>query len=73
MYFDDHNPPHFHAEYQEDEALIAIQTLEILEGRLPGCAHALVMEWAAEHREELMSNWHKAILPAPLTRIAPLD
>lgn len=35
MFYNDHNPPHFHAIYQEDEALIEIKTLEILEGILP--------------------------------------
>lgn len=35
MYYDDHNPPHFHAYYGEYEALISIETLELLEGSLP--------------------------------------
>jgi len=35
MFYNDHNPPHFHVIYQEDEALIEITTLEILEGNLP--------------------------------------
>lgn len=33
MFYNDHNPPHFHVLYQEDEALINIMTLEILEGK----------------------------------------
>lgn len=53
----DHNPPHFHSLYGSDEALISIQTLEILEGGLPRRALALVLEWAAEHRHELMEAW----------------
>jgi len=35
MYFDDHNPPHFHAIYAGNEAEIAIEPIEILEGKLP--------------------------------------
>ena len=35
MYYDDHNPPHFHARYGENKAVIAISSLRILEGRLP--------------------------------------
>jgi hypothetical protein len=35
MYFADHPPPHFHALYAEFEALIAIQTFEVLRGDLP--------------------------------------
>lgn len=33
MYFNDHNPPHFHVEYNEFEASVLIETLGILEGR----------------------------------------
>jgi hypothetical protein len=32
MYFDDHNPPHFHAKYAGEEALIEIETLEVVAG-----------------------------------------
>ena len=46
MYYNDHNPPHFHAEYAEFEAIYTIETLEILRGKLPRRAHALVVEWA---------------------------
>jgi len=35
MYFDDHNPPHFHAIYCGDEAQIGIEPIEILNGSLP--------------------------------------
>lgn len=43
MYYDDHNPPHFHAYYGEHEAIIAIQTLEVMEGNLPKRALAMVL------------------------------
>jgi hypothetical protein len=36
MYHNDRNPPHFHAEYAEHEASFSINTLEVLEGELPG-------------------------------------
>jgi hypothetical protein len=42
MYFDDHDPPHFHVEYQGHEALVAIATGEILAGRLPKKVHKIV-------------------------------
>jgi len=57
MYWRDHNPPHFHALYGGEEALIDIQTLEVIAGRLPRRAHTLVLEWAHEHRAELMEDW----------------
>lgn len=73
MFYNDHNPPHFHAIYQENEALINIKTLEILEGRLPKRAKALAIEWAIEHRDELLGNWQKAREHETLDKIEPLD
>jgi Domain of unknown function (DUF4160) len=57
MYFGDHVPPHFHALYAEFEALIDIQTFEVVRGELPRTAMALVVEWAQQHRDELMQDW----------------
>ena len=57
MYFGDHVPPHFHAEYGEFSAQISIRELGIIEGYLPPKALALVVEWASIHQEQLMNNW----------------
>ena len=57
MYWREHGPAHFHARYGEFEAIIAIETLEILRGTLPRRALALVLEWTTEHRLELMEDW----------------
>lgn len=73
MYFQDHNPPHFHEEYQGMKAEYDINTLNILEGKLPIRAHALVLEWASLHRTELLANWDKAIVPIALDKIEPLN
>ena len=73
MYFRDHSPAHFHAEYGEYEALIAIETLSILRGDLPRRAMALVLEWAALHRQELREDWDRARGGTPLESIAPLE
>ena len=73
MFFNDHNPPHFHAIYQNSEAIIDIKTLAILEGSLPKRAQVMVLEWAFEHREELLLNWQKAQKPEPLVKIEPLS
>lgn len=73
MFYNDHNPPHFHAIYQEFEAVIDIKTLEILEGSLPKRAKTLAIEWAIEHREELMNNWEKARNHIVLDKIKPLE
>jgi hypothetical protein len=53
--------------------LIDIKTLEILEGHLPKRAKSLTIEWAIEHRDELMTNWEKARSHETLDKIEPLD
>ena len=58
IYFDDHNPPHFHVEYNDNEALISISDLSILRGSLPPRVMGLAMEWARLHQTELMENWN---------------
>ena len=57
MYFKDHNPPHFHSMYGEFTAEIAIKDFALIEGNLPPRAMALVIEWAAQHQDELLENW----------------
>ena len=57
MYFKDHNPPHFHDMYGEFTAEIAIKDFALIEGNLPPRAMALVIEWAAQHQDELLENW----------------
>ena len=59
MYFQqaEHNPPHIHALYGEDMAAIDIQTGEVLEGYLPPKALAMVREWAAIHKTDLLHMW----------------
>ena len=72
MYFDDHEPPHFHAEYGDDEAMIDLLTAEIRKGQLPSRARKLIEEWVALHHAELEENWMRAHSSRPLLRIAPL-
>lgn len=72
MYFGDHVPPHFYALYAEFEALIEIRTLAILGGELPNRAMALVLEWAQQHREELMRNWELCSHNQMPAKILPL-
>jgi hypothetical protein len=73
MYFNDHMPPHFHAEYGEHIAELSIDTLEVLRGYLPNRVLGLVLEWAAIHRNELRTNWLSARTKEPLSPIAPLE
>ena len=73
MYFNDHSPPHFHAEYGDQEAVYTIETLEILRGNLPRRAHGMVVEWATLYRNELRENWELARQMQGLNRIEPLE
>lgn len=57
MFFDDHAPPHFHAEYAEFKAVIDIQNLSVIEGSLPRRAQELVLDWAELHQTELLDDW----------------
>jgi hypothetical protein len=57
MYFDEHNPPHFHVRYNEYRAIINIQTLNVMNGHLPAKVRGLVEEWAELHQSELMTMW----------------
>jgi hypothetical protein len=72
MYFADHWPPHFHAEYGEHEALIGIEDLGVIAGDLPARAFGLVEEWALLHRGELAALWARARRSETLGKIDPL-
>ncbi|MEN8256002.1 MAG: DUF4160 domain-containing protein [Verrucomicrobiota bacterium] len=72
MYFKEHNPPHFHVEYNEHKAAVNIETFGVLEGRLPPKVLGLVVEWAEDHQEELSSNWTSLQETGEFKKIEPL-
>jgi len=72
MNFGDHLPPHFHAEYGDEEALIEIRTGAVSRGNLSPRALRMVRDWLELHRAELHENWELAQSEGPLFRIAPL-
>jgi hypothetical protein len=72
IYYNDHQPPHFHAVYGEHEALIAIDTLTLFAGYLPPRALGLVIEWASLHQKELDNVWKQAMNHQKLDKIEPL-
>jgi hypothetical protein len=73
MYYNEHNPPHFHARYGSFKIEIAINTLAILAGKFPPKALGLVMEWATLHQDDLMADWVLARANAELNHIEPLE
>ena len=72
MLYDDHSPPHFHAEYGEYKITVEINT-GVVEGRFPRRALRAVMEWHDLHRDELSANWLAAGRHQPLRKIVPLE
>lgn len=72
MYFNDHNPPHFHVQYNEYRAIIDISSLAVLDGHLPARVLGLVIEWAEMYATELKFNWETMIKDGTFTRIKPL-
>lgn len=72
MFYSDHNPPHFHAEYAGYKALIDILNGCVMSGSLPGKQLKLVLAWCEIHKDELMQNWELSKDAKPLNRINPL-
>jgi hypothetical protein len=72
MYYADHPPPHFHAEYGEYEIAVEIHS-QIVTGRFPPRALKSVLEWGYFHRDELLGNWELAGRNESLSKIAPLE
>ena len=72
MFFGDHVPPHFHAEYGEFKAQINIRSHVIIAGDLPPRVLGMVIEWATLHRDELLANFRAIVERRPTRKIEPL-
>lgn len=73
MYYNDHEPPHFHVRYSGQKARFAIEDVRMLDGNLSHRAKGLVVEWASQHQDELRNEWELARTRQPLVPIAPLE
>lgn len=71
MFFDDHNPPHFHIEYQDYEASINIED-GVVKGEIPRRALRLVFDWLDLHKDELIENWISIQNTGEFKKIEPL-
>jgi hypothetical protein len=71
MYYDDHNPAHFHASYEGLEAIFNFEG-DLIKGHISVKAQELIKEWCSFHRKELEENWDKAGAGKPLSWIEPL-
>src|SRR5262245_58613675 len=73
MYYREHDPPHFHAEFQGHSATFTFDG-EVLNGVIRSrSALRLIKEWSIARRLELESNWDRIQSGDPLESIAPLD
>jgi hypothetical protein len=72
MYYRDHEPPHFHAEYGEFEITVEIER-GVVSGRFPRRALSLILEWCLLHKAELLADWELAVQKLPLNPIPPLE
>ena len=71
MYYDDHNPPHFHASYEGLEGIFEFDG-NLIRGYLSNRAQKLIREWCTLHRDELNENWERVKEDKPLNWIEPL-
>ncbi len=73
MFYREHEPAHFHAEYQGQQAKFGMDGALIAGNIQSGTACRLIREWAAIHREELDANWGKMKEGQPLDKVEPLE
>jgi len=71
MFFNEHNPPHFHAEYGEYRVVVNLND-EVVNGFMPKRALKLIFEWLDLHKEELINNWEKCKNDISPDKITPL-
>lgn len=71
MYYDEHNPPHFHATYQDYKAAFNLDG-ELMTGEMPKRQQKFIAAWAEMHRDELLANWQLAENEQQLYKIDPL-
>ena len=72
MFYNDHMPPHFHAEYAEFRCIVDILSGCVIQGSLPSRQLKLVLAWSVIHQDELMQNWELAKAQSPLVFIDAL-
>lgn len=72
MYFDDHDPAHFHARHASGQAKVEIESLEVMESSLGRRQLRFVLAWAELNQDALLENWRRARAGETLKEIAPL-
>ncbi len=73
MYYNDHAPPHLHAEYGEHELVVAFAPIMVLAGSVPFRVRSMLLEWSALHQQELIQDWERCRSGQAPMAIAPLE
>jgi hypothetical protein len=73
MFYKEHEPAHFHAEYQGQESKFDFGGREIVGNIQSKTALRLIRQWAVLHGADLEANWAKMKAGQPLDKIAPLE
>ena len=73
IYFDDHPPSHFHAEYGEYEAVFSIKDGEMIQGKLPKIAKKLVKKWYKLQQDKILETWEHIQNDELFDKVPPLD
>lgn len=73
MFYREHNPPHFHAEYQGQTGVFDFGG-KMLDGNMKSKrAKNLIREWARLRHDELVLNWDRAVKKEEILKIDPLE
>ncbi len=72
MFYNDHEPAHFHAEYQGQRGKFDIKGRMVAGNIDSKTALRLIRQWAKEHETEIRANWKRARAGQPLEAIEPL-
>ena len=67
-----HHLAHFHAYYQDDVGIFAVDTIELIGGSVPQRQRRLVEAWAEIHQAELSAAWERLQSGRPPGKIEPL-
>ena len=74
MYYNEHNPPHFHAKYGDFAAFFDIETGDMVDGNMPRRAVRLIQDWAELNKTDLLNNWFESQKDLPdFHKINPLE
>jgi len=63
---------HFHAIYEDSELVVSVSPLRIIQGDAPERVRIMVLSWAAQHQQELLTAWNRCQSRQIPASIAPL-